>query len=75
MRDMADDQVSYSHVLEGYNDTASLRRIRTDGDTDVSFSFEDTSRRQGDYYFVRVEQANDAVAWSSPIWVGGSKKY
>ena len=75
MRDMQDDRVSFSQVVDGYTDTASLRRIRTDGATDISFSLEDTGARQGDYYFVRVVQADDAMAWSSPIWVGGSKKY
>ena len=23
------------------------------------------------YYYVRVRQVNDAMAWSSPVWVGG----
>lgn len=75
MRDMADDRVSFSQVLDGYTDRAELRRIREDGQRDISFSFNDTSKRQGDYYFVRVVQANDAMAWSSPIWVGGNPKF
>jgi len=38
----------------------------------VSFTFEDASfPDQGDYYYFKVEQANDAIAWSSPIWIGG----
>jgi hypothetical protein len=41
------------------------------GPDDVSFDFDDTGTIEGDYYFVRVKQANDASAWSSPIWVGG----
>ena len=27
----------------------------------------------GLYYYVRVVQANDAIAWSSPVWIGGHK--
>jgi hypothetical protein len=38
---------------------------------DVSFEIEDEGSVQGDYYFVRVKQVDDAMAWSSPIWVGG----
>ncbi len=56
--------------FETYNDTITLRRSVTDGAADVSFSVEDTSTVHGDYYYVRVKQANDAMAWSSPIWVG-----
>ena len=42
-----------------------------DGLQDVRFEFTDTGKKQGDYYYVRIRQANDAIAWSSPIWVGG----
>jgi len=32
---------------------------------------EDTPERNRDYYYVRVLQNNNHMAWSSPIWVGG----
>lgn len=54
-----------------YVDRVGLRRRISDGVRDVRFEIEDESLRQGDYYFVRVRQANDAMAWSSPIWIGG----
>ena len=54
-----------------YNDRVTLRRVIKDGPMDVRFTFEDAGASQGDYYFVRVKQANDAMAWSSPIWIGG----
>ncbi len=60
--------------FDGYEDVVTLRRIVAEGEMDVSFSVQDHGDRQGDYYYVRVEQANDAVAWSSPIWVGGFRK-
>ena len=60
--------------LDGYVDRVTLRRPITDGPMDVAFEFADRGVRQGDYYFVRVTQANDAIAWSSPIWVGGFPK-
>lgn len=37
---------------------------------DVSFEFEDPETLQGEtYYYVRVIQIDDQMAWSSPIWV------
>ena len=60
--------------LDGYVDRITLRRPITDGSMDVAFELNDRGVRHGDYYFVRVTQANDAIAWSSPIWVGGFGK-
>jgi hypothetical protein len=57
-----------------YTDRVILRRRIHNGPLDVSFELEDRGVKQGDYYFVRVRQANDAMAWSSPIWVGGYGK-
>jgi hypothetical protein len=43
---------------------------QTPNSVDVSFSFRDASPQAGtSYYYVRVEQANGHLAWSSPIWV------
>ncbi len=57
--------------VDVYNDTITLRRIREHGPDEVSFYVKDTGEIQGDYYYVRVRQTNEALAWSSPIWVGG----
>lgn len=59
--------------IENYHrDSVTLRRVRPDGPRDLTFSYTDTDTpRQGDYYFVRIRQLNDAMAWSSPVWVGG----
>ncbi len=35
----------------------------------LDFTFEDTNRSETDTYYVRVEQIDDHLAWSSPIWV------
>ena len=54
------------------NDGITIRRVINGGEKDISFSFTDTERPdQGDYYYFKVEQANDAIAWSSPVWIGG----
>ena len=54
-----------------YVDRVRLRKVIRDGQRDISISLTDTGNKQGDYYYVRVKQFNDAIAWSSPIWVGG----
>ena len=37
---------------------------------DVEFTYEDTEKGAGeDLYYVRVQQNDGNVAWSSPIWV------
>ena len=37
---------------------------------EVSFTFADNQPPSGEtYYYVRVIQADDQMAWSSPIWV------
>ncbi len=37
---------------------------------DVEFTFEDRDVEPGEsYYYVRVQQADNQMAWSSPIWV------
>lgn len=54
------------------DDAITIRRVITEGEKEISFSIEDSdSPDQGDYYYIRVEQANDAIAWSSPVWIGG----
>ena len=60
--------------FDGYLDTVTLRHPVAEGMSDVAFEIEDDGGRHGDYYYVRVKQANDALAWSSPIWVGGFPK-
>lgn len=71
LRELEQGAVTRTLDFEGYADTVTLRRIVADGETDVSFEVEDQGQRQGDYYYVRVVQADDAIAWSSPAWVGG----
>jgi hypothetical protein len=37
---------------------------------DVSFTFRDTQPKKGEsYYYVRVIQVDDQIAWSSPVWI------
>ena len=57
--------------VDSYDDHISIQRVHKYGPQDIRFEFTDTGSTQGDYYYVRVRQTNDAIAWSSPIWVGG----
>ena len=66
LRDMKNGIVRAELPFDGYTDVVTLRRIVAAGEMDVSFTVQDRGDREGDYYYVRVEQANDAVAWSSP---------
>lgn len=53
-------------------DTVTLRRVNPEAPAERTFEFVDTdSPERGDYYYLRVRQTNGAMAWSSPIWVGG----
>lgn len=71
LRDLKAGRVEHNQSIDGYTDSTMLRRVITAGPREVAFEVSDTSTRQGDYYFVRIVQANDAIAWSSPVWIGG----
>ena len=70
--ELRDGWLEQSMPIAGYADRIMLRRLMIDGPRDVPFAYVDEADpRQGDYYYVRVRQTNDATAWSSPVWVGG----
>lgn len=67
-----DGEPTLQHVpMKDYVDHIRIRRIITDGSRDVSFEVTDQGTLQGDYYYVRAVLTNDAIAWSSPVWIGG----
>ncbi len=74
LRDLERGRLERTLPVDAYTDTVALRRRIDAGERDLSFEVADRSDRQGDYYFLRVRQANDAMAWSSPIWIGGFPK-
>lgn len=46
-------------------------RVVSPGREDAALAWEDESRAgSGDSYYLRIEQADGAMAWSSPIWMG-----
>jgi hypothetical protein len=71
--DLENGRLERRMPIEDYaTDSIALRRVSGDGPRDLEFVYtDDDDPRQGDYYYVRVKQADDARAWSTPIWVGG----
>lgn len=54
------------HLLR---DAAYIHAVKP-GTKDVAFEYVDATVTPGDHwYYVRVEQENGELAWSSPIWV------
>ena len=73
LSDIVDGRLTRNIPQADYpDDNITIRRVINGGTRDVNFTFTDTDNPdQGDYYYFKVEQDNDAVAWSSPVWVGG----
>ena len=74
LKELTSGEVGHVQVVDDYFDRATLRRISAEGPREVEINVTDSSDRHGDYYFIRVLQANDAMAWSSPVWIGGHRK-
>lgn len=68
---MKEGVLSQTQDVEGHEDILKIRRVKRDAPMDYSFDFVDESKRQDDYYTLRVIQENGQMAWSSPVWVGG----
>ena len=55
-------------------DTISIQLVGDNRPLDYDFDFVDMGEMErGDYYYVRVKQLDGAMAWSSPVWVGGEE--
>jgi len=74
LRDMDNGQITHTQHVDDYEDRVVLRKVITDGPRQVDIEFTDTGHKHGDYYYLRVVQTNDAMAWSSPVWIGGHNK-
>ena len=72
MYDLRQGRIMRALSVDGYEDQISFELVDPDSEVDVGFEFTDeTGVREGDYYYVRISQLDDHVAWSSPIFVGG----
>lgn len=58
--------------VNGYQDQVRFELINPDAPSYVEFSFTDISpAAEEDYYYIRIHQLDDHVAWTSPVFVGG----
>lgn len=67
-------RVDRRYLVAGYEDVVTLDLVDPDreGANDVAFTFNDRrTYGDGDWYYIRVRQIDDHMAWSSPVWVGG----
>jgi hypothetical protein len=72
LADVAAGSLVHAAPFDGFADRIVLRRIAGEAHRDVRVDFVDSeSPHQGDYYYLRVRQIDDAIAWSSPVWIGG----
>ena len=56
-------------------DAITLELIDGEMRMEAEIDYSDTGEmRQGDYYYVRVDQLDGARAYSSPVWVGGEPR-
>ncbi|XOV88452.1 MAG: hypothetical protein ACFHX7_00900 [Pseudomonadota bacterium] len=60
------------YPVSGYQDMVVADLVDPNVPREVDFEFVDRRESgEGDYYYVRVTQADDHMAWSSPVYVGG----
>jgi hypothetical protein len=72
LADMKNGRVRRDFKVDRYQDNITLRSVNPAGSYDRQFEVVDRDPYgRGDYYYVRVKQLDGALAWSSPIWVGG----
>jgi len=72
LADMKNGRVRRDFKVDRYQDNITLRSVNPAGAYDRQFEVVDRDLYgRGDYYYVRVKQLDGALAWSSPIWVGG----
>ncbi|NKC01351.1 MAG: DUF3604 domain-containing protein [Pseudomonadales bacterium] len=71
LKDLVDGTIEHTQTVDAYEDRVRITRDLEETLQVVDFEFADQNTNQGDFYFVRVVQANDAIAWSSPVWIGG----
>jgi hypothetical protein len=56
--------------IDVVRNNAFVHTVHPVTEKEVTFTWVDNQPRPGEsYYYVRVIQANDQMAWSSPVWV------
>ena len=65
-----DNDVTFTGVFT--SESFIVHRLVRPDEYTARVSWEDDSgdNADGDWYYVRVRQHNDELAWSSPVWIG-----
>lgn len=72
--DLRDGVLEHDLPADPDSDRVTLQLASDDQPLDCDFEFVDNGAAgHVDYYYIRVKQLNGAMAWSSPIWVGGEE--
>ena len=72
--DLGDGMLEHELTADPDSDRVTLQLVSDDQPLDRDFEYADRGAADhGDYYYVRVKQLDSAMAWSSPIWVGGAE--
>ena len=70
--DLTEGPVIRRVKVNGYQDQIRFELINPAAPTYMAFSFADLEpTATEDYYYIRVHQLDDHVAWTSPVFVGG----
>jgi hypothetical protein len=70
--DLSEGPVIREVKVNGYQDQIRFELVNPDTPTYMEFSFSDIApAATEDYYYVRVHQIDDHIAWTSPVFVGG----
>ena len=68
-REMQSGKLSKLINQDDFSANIMLQHVSSSRPWDEKFEFIDHSPRQGDYYYLRVDQTDGHQAWSSPIWI------
>ena len=69
--DLVEGQAAREFQVVNNTDRVSVQLVSASPALDQQFTYVDRDNPQpGDYYYVRVQQLDGSMAWSSPIWVG-----
>lgn len=72
LQQLKQGRVVRHYNVDGYSDSITFELVKKQLPDTVDFNFTDERPfGEGDYYYIRVIQADDNMAWTSPVWVGG----
>lgn len=68
-------RMAHDASVDAFTDTLRVTILDPDASRDRDLNYTGAGAAEGDYYYVRVQQIDGAVAWSSPWWVGAPRNH